>query len=208
MCACKFYPFPCILENKSRAQYVFDQDASGDCQKRSLSEFSPGEITDDEHIVRAVIFPHMSKSNYNEEVGEDVIADAFTIGASVQRLLSDVSSQLSSFHNIQETRAQAYRNQNPGRTPPRTYIGALEIPVQQIRAINYIAHNFQNADVRFYDTADEGDESHGDIFLNPGYDKAKKKLLRVMLYTTICNNKVYRSPYLAQEIELIGFNFF
>lgn len=209
MCSCEFYPFPTDLENKDRAKHVFEQDRTGYCQQYTLSKFSPKAIANDEYVVRAVIFPHMSspKSNYNQEFDEGVVSDTFTMGASVQRLSSDVSNQLSSFHDIQETRAQKHRDQHPGQTPPRTYIGALKISVLQVRAIDYIANGFESADVRFYDTADEGDELHGDIFSNPCYDKAKTKLLKVMLYTAICNNEVYRSPYLASEMELIGFNF-
>jgi hypothetical protein len=204
MCECKFYPFPVELDKKNRAQYVFDRDTSGGCQQCSLSEFSPKAINDDEFILRAIIFPHMLSKSNNPELTEAVIADASGMGTSVQRLLGDFGELLSRFHDIQEARAQKHRAEHPEKMPPRTYIGALKIAVSQVRDIDYIASQVASTDIRFYDTATEDDRLHGDIFLNP--DKLTLKKLRVMLFSAISNNQVYKSPHLSPDMELQGFN--
>lgn len=65
--------------------FILGLDADGHCQRVKVGATSPGPVLDEEIIARFVFAPtHLSKDG--DEINETLFSDAFTIGASVNRL--------------------------------------------------------------------------------------------------------------------------
>ena len=91
----------------TRAQQLVAKDKDGAKQLEKVSEQSPGPVADNELLARSLDYP--DKFTAAGGVDETLFQDAFTHGASAQRLIRGSEAQSADAHNRFEERAKARR---------------------------------------------------------------------------------------------------
>ncbi|RYF48715.1 MAG: hypothetical protein EOO38_09500, partial [Cytophagaceae bacterium] len=116
----------------------------------------------DEVLARSVDFP--LRDDVEGGLNDSLFQDAFSVGASVQRVNSWVA-QAGDIHARYEQRASRRRNGGDGRAanPEWRYIGAVHVLASELRQIK-LPDPGDDSNVRVYDTApDESDAFHADV---------------------------------------------
>lgn len=189
------------LDEKSelkRAQQLVAKDKDGSKQLEKVSEHSPSPVTDDELLARSLDYPN--KFTATGGVDETLFQDAFTHGASAQRLIDGWKAHEADVHNRFEERAKARREGTDGRdpNPNNQYIGALCMTAGDLRACRLDRDTSPR--VRVYDAGDASDELHAEIIVDDtGLNKSEKKEMRVRLMTLAQQRGLFVSPHLPPE---------
>lgn len=189
--------------SKDRVQYFIQFDFDGNCQNCKLSEHSPGTVSNDEWLARSIDFP--LREDPVTGLNDSLFQDAFTLGASIQRVPRDWAQGVQAIHDRYEERASNRRSGGDGRTPNTEwrYIGVLQVTTNELRELQLDAC-FRKGRVRVYDAAHSPDDPlHADVMVDASdltaALKAQRKLLRVMLMTVACRRGLFVSPYLAPD---------
>ncbi|WP_301233813.1 hypothetical protein [Pandoraea cepalis] len=190
-----------IDDHKSRVEHVIDIDPNGDCQTHKVSEHSPSAVDSEEIIARGIDFP--LRQDPVSGINDTLFQDAFTFGASSQRLMGEWSKVGQAIHDRYEERARRRRSGEDGRPANEEwqYIGAIHVTARELRELQ-LEDVPRNARVRVYDAGHSADDPlHADVMVDAsdfvGELKAKRKLLRVKLMNVACRRGLFRSPYLS-----------
>lgn len=180
-------------------------DVDGSKQYKKASEYSPGFLSSGSGIVRGIFFPQHYKQG--QTFSDDFLADSFSIGASCQRIISSVDSDLDRLHIRFEQRAEEDRSKRPNDKLPRKYMGFLFFRVGSARAIDY-EKNSMTERVRVYDTAKPENNEHCDIFINNkdanGNEIRKiKNHVRGELFRLLTASTFYPSPFLDSSDDAL-----
>ena len=177
---------------------VANQD--GECQGHKVSPHSPGCVSDGEVVVRSIDFP--AREDIAGGINESLFQDAFTVGASVQRLAGTWEDSRGAIHQRFEARAVGRREGQDGRpaNPDWKYVACTQIPVSALRAVQ-LDEAPKVARIRAYDAADRPDDPlHADVIADDaGLDRRLRKLLRVKLMTLATSRGIYLSPFLPHD---------
>ncbi|NNM68751.1 MAG: hypothetical protein HKM00_02065 [Gallionella sp.] len=98
-----------------RAGQLVAKDRDGEMQTMKVSEHSPGPVANDELLARSLDYPN--KFIAPGGLNDTLFQDAFSHGASVQRLLQGWDAHADDVHSRFEARAQARREGTDGRHP-------------------------------------------------------------------------------------------
>lgn len=192
-----FYDFDKESKLKRVEQLVAkDKDGSKQCEK--LSDHSPGPVLDEELLARSLEYPN--KFDGSGGLNDSLFSDAFTHGASVQRLRPNWDSRSADVHTGFEHRAKVRREGTDGRTPApdNLYIGAFQVTAAELRACRL--ENDIGPRVRVYDAGEANDELHAEIMVDTtGLAKDKRKELRLRLMNLAERRGLFVSPHLSQE---------
>jgi len=194
-----FYDIDESLKNISRAAQLLAKDPNGDKQFEKVSTYAPSPVGDDELLARSLEYP--DKFNSSEGLNDSFFDDAFTHGASVQRLIEGWDVMASGVHNAFEVRAESKRQGSENRKPKpdNIYIGSFHMTAGELRAVQLKTEDRQR--VRVYDAGvDESDPNHAEILAdNDGLDKRLRHLFRVMLMVLAQKRGLYVSPFLSED---------
>ena len=180
----------------TRAQQLVAKDKDGAKQLEKVSEQSPGPVADNELLARSLDYP--DKFTAAGGVDETLFQDAFTHGASAQRLIRGSETQSADAHNRFEERAKVRREGADGRAPnpENQYVGAFHMTAGELRACKLDRDTGPR--VRVYDAGEVSDELHAEIIVDDtGLNRPEKKELRVRLMTIAEQQGLYVSPYLG-----------
>ncbi len=156
----------CKESPKDFADCVCKNDPDGRCQQKSVSEYSPGPVKNEECLARFVFHPtHIQDNDLNETLFNDV----FKYGASCNRKSYCDEGQI-------HARGNGLQNEH------RTYRGYATLSVGFLRGIP------SENGVRVYDTAWEDNQCHADIVAYPGMAKKERKSIRMALLRHALNN--------------------
>lgn len=185
--------------NLSRAAQLVAKDKDGVKQNEKVSEHSPGPVANHELLARSLEYP--KKLTASGGVDETLFQDAFTHGASAQRLPSGWEAHASDVHARFERRATARREGTDGRDPDpeNLYIGAFHMTAAELRACKLADDTAPR--VRVYDAGDDAaDHLHAEIIVDAtGLDRRQRKELRVRLMTLAQQRGLFVSPHLPAE---------
>ncbi len=183
----------------SRASQLLAKDLDGAKQFEKVSTYAPGPVGDDEMLARSLEYP--DKFNPSGGLNDSFFDDAFTHGASVQRLIEGWDFMASGVHNAFEVRAESKRQGSEKRKPKpdNIYIGSFHMTTGELRAMQLEMEDRRR--VRVYDAGvDESDPNHAEILAdNDGMDKRLRHLFRVMLMVLAQKRGLYVSPFLSEE---------
>lgn len=182
----------------SRAEQLVAKDKDGAKQMEKVSEHSPGPVADHELLARSLDYPN--KFTALGGLNDSLFQDAFSHGASAQRLLDGWDSQASDVHYRFELRAKARREGTDGRNPDpeNLYIGAFHMTAVELRACKL--DDDTTSRVRVYDAGDTSDQLHAEIVVDAtGLNKPQRKELRVRLMTLAQQRGLFVSPHLPAE---------
>lgn len=184
-----------------RVEHVIAIDPEGECQKHRVSECSPGPVADDEVIARSIDFP--LRQDPITGINDSLFQDAFTMGASTQRVLGEWSEVGRAVHDRYEARASRRRTGEDGRLANNEwrYIGAVHVTARELRELQLEDAPRKMGRVRVYDAGHTANDSlHADVMVDAsdltGELKAQRKLLRVKLMTVACRRGLFLSPHL------------
>lgn len=181
----------------SRAGQLLAKDQDGAKQFEKISTYAPGPVGDDELLARSLEYP--DKFNPSGGLNDSFFGDAFTHGASVQRLLEGWDVMASSVHKAFEVRAESKRQGSEKRKPKpdNIYIGSFHMTAGELRAVEMEGR----LRVRVYDAGvDESDPNHAEILADgDGLEKVLKHKFRVMLMVLAQKRGLYVSPFLSEE---------
>ena len=184
------------LDNESkltRAQQLVAKDKDGAKQLEKVSEQSPSPVSDNELLARSLDYPN--KFTATGGVDETLFQDAFTHGASAQRLIRGREADA---HDRFEERAKARREGTDGRDPnlSNQYVGAFRMTAGKLRACKLDRDTGPR--VRVYDAGEESDKLHAEIIVDDtGLNRPEKKELRVRLMIIAQQQGLFVSPYLG-----------
>jgi len=187
------------LDNESkltRAQQLVAKDKDGAKQLEKVSEQSPGPVSDNELLARSLDYPN--KFTATGGLDETLFQDAFTHGASAQRLIRGWEAHATEAHNRFEERAKARREGTDGREPNliNQYVGAFRMTAGELRACKLDRDTGPR--VRVYDAGEASDELHAEIIVDDtGLNRPEKKELRVRLMIIAQQQGLFVSPYLG-----------
>ena len=180
----------------SRAGQLLAKDPDGAKQFEKVSTYALGPVGDDELLARSLEYP--DKFNPSGSLNDSFFDDAFTHGASVQRLIEAWDVMASGVHNAFEVRAESKRQGSEKRKPKpdNIYIGSFHMTAGELRALQLEGRRR----VRVYDAGvDESDPNHAEILAdNDGMDKRLRHLFRVMLMVLAQKRGLYVSPFLSE----------
>ncbi|MBK9441331.1 MAG: hypothetical protein IPN53_08445 [Comamonadaceae bacterium] len=184
---------------KTRTEQLVEKDADGTKQFEKVSKHSPGPVKDEELLARSLEYP--SKFHAQGGLNDSLFQDAFSHGASAQRLVKGWESHKSDVHFRFEARAKARREGSCGKSasPDFTYVGALHMTAGELRSFRL--NGGIKALVRVYDAGnDESDPLHAEIIADSsGLQKQQRHELRVRLMTLAEQRGLHVSPHLDQE---------
>ena len=185
--------------NKSRAEQLVEKDKDGSKQREMVSKHSPGPVEDGELLARSLDYP--SKFHAQGGLNDTLFQDAYSHGASAQRLTNGWETHEADVHSRFEARAKVRRNgsgENPA-SPNFTYVGALHMTAGELRSFRLDGED--RARVRVYDAGDdESDPLHAEIIADaPRSQKQQRHELRVRLMVLAEQRGLYVSPYLDLE---------
>ncbi len=164
-----------------------------------VSEHSPGPVADHELLARSLDYPN--KFSDQGGLNDALFQDAFTYGASAQRLIRGWDAHASDVHNRFEVRAKARREGTDGRDPDsdNVYIGTFHMTAAELRACKLDGDTVSR--VRVYDAGvDASDDLHAEIIVdNTDLKKHQRKELRVRLMTLAQQRGLFVSSHLAAE---------
>lgn len=199
MCEKLFYK---DVPPKDRVQYFIQCDPEGHYQESKISEHSPCSVNNDELLARSIDFP--LREDPEAGLNDSLFQDAFTFGASIQRILGDWAQGGQSIHDRYEERAHSRRLGGDGRAPNAEwrYIGVVHVTANELRELQVSA--VRKGRVRVYDAAHTTDDPlHADVMVDAsdltGDLKPLRKLLRVMLMNVACRRGLFVSPHLAPD---------
>ena len=181
-----------------RAEQLIAKDKDGAKQAEKVSEFSSGPVADDELLARSLEYPN--KFNELGGLSEELFQDAFTHGASAQRLIHGWEVHSSDVHNRFEIRAKKRREGADGRSPSpeNLYIGAFHLSAAELRACKLDSDTLSR--VRVYDAGKESDELHAEIVVDAtGLSRPQRKEMRVRLMVLAQQRGLFVSPHLSAE---------
>lgn len=190
-------PFSSNIPNKERAVHFITIDPDGEWQQKKVSQYSPSHVKHEELLARSIDFPLRQEPRGG--INDSLFQDAFTIGASVQRIPNEWEQCMHDIHSRYEERANNRRLGIDGREPNNEwrYIGSVHITAGELRSIQ--TQVFRKCRVRVYDAGYTQDNAlHADVIVDANdLDKSLRKLLRVMLMNEACRRGLYVSPYIA-----------
>lgn len=181
-----------------RVEQLVAKDKDGAKQAEKVSEHSPGPVTNDELLARSLEYPN--KFTALGGLNEELFQDAFSHGASAQRLPNGWDAHAVDVHGRFEARAKARREGTDGRDPDpdNLYIGAFHITAGELRACKL--DNDTASRVRIYDAGDASDTLHAEVIVDAtGLNKPQRKELRVRLMTLAQQRGLFVSPHLVSE---------
>lgn len=183
--------------NLLRVEQLVAKDKDGSKQMEKVSEHSPGPVADHELLARGLDYPN--KFTNLGGLNDSLFQDAFSHGASAQRLIHGWDAHASDVHGGFEMRAKARREGTDDRNPApeNLYIGAFLMTAAELRACRLdddIAPR-----VRVYDAGDTSDQLHAEIIVDAtGLKKFQRKELRVRLMTLAQQRGLFISPHLPE----------
>jgi hypothetical protein len=180
------------------AQQLVAKDKDGAKQAEKVSDHGPGPVADDELLARSLEYPN--KYLNTGGLNDSMFQDAFSFGASAQRLLPNWEARSADVHAGFEARAQARREGSNGRAaaPNNLYIGAFQMTAGELRGCGLDGDN--GLRVRVYDHGEASDELHAEIVVDAtGLGKPQRHELRVRLMTLAQQRGLYVSPHLPPE---------
>ena len=184
---------------KARAEQLVEKDPEGAKQLEKVSKHSPSPVKDEELLARSLEYP--SKFHAEGGLNDALFQDAFSHGASAQRLTNGWASHESDVHSRFEARAKARRNGSSGKpiSPDFTYMGSLHMTAGDLRRVRLNADD--KARIRVYDAGnDESDSLHAEIIIDAsGLQRQQRHELRVRLMKLAEQRGLYVSPYLDQQ---------
>lgn len=180
-----------------RVTHFITSDPDGDCQEQKSSQYSPSYVGHGELLARSIDFPLREEPNGG--INETLFQDAFTIGASVQRISENWEQCKDDIHNRYEDRASKRRLGEDGRSPNNEwcYIGSVHVTAGELRNLQLAV--IRKGRVRVYDAAHTPEDPlHADVMVDASnLDKPSRKLLRVMLMNVACRRGLYVSPHIS-----------
>ena len=182
----------------TRVAQLVVKDKDGAKQTEKLSEHSPGPVADHELLARSLDYPN--KFTALGGLDDSLFQDAFTHGASAQRLLDGWDAHASDVHGRFEARATARREGSDGRDPDpdNLYVGAFHMTAAELRACKLDSDEAPR--VRVYDAGDASEQLHAEIIVDAtGLKKPQRKELRVRLMTLAQQRGLFVSPYLPAK---------
>ena len=193
-----FYDIDESLKN-SRVAQLLAKDPNGDKQFEKVSTYAPSPVRDDELLARSLEYP--DKFNPSGGLNDSFFGDAFTHGASVQRLIDGWEVMASGVHNAFEARADSKRQGSENRKPKpdNIYIGSFHMTAGELRGVQLEIQDRRR--VRVYDAGlDVSDPNHAEILADgEGLEKVLKHKFRVMLMVLAQKRGLYISPFLSEE---------
>lgn len=188
--------------NLTRVEQLVAKDLDGILQTQKVSEHSPGPVGDHELLARSLEYPN--KFYATGGLNESLFQDAFTHGASAQRLPEGWSSHEDAVHQRFEKRSDARRSGDDGRKPEpeNRYIGAFHMTAAELKACKLDSDSTPR--VRVYDAGKASDELHAEIIVDAtGLTKVQRKEMRVRLMSLAQQRGLYVSPHLPEnELEI------
>lgn len=185
---------------KSRAEQLVDKDADGSKQGEKVSEHAPSRVDDAELVARSLEYPskfHVPDGGLNDSFFQD----AYTHGASAQRLLNGWEASGADVHIRFEARAKARREGLDGRAAKQdfVYVGMFHMTAGELRDVRLSGET--TARVRVYDAGnDESDPLHAEIIADvSGLKKQQKHELRVHLMSLAEKRGLHASPFLDSD---------
>ena len=180
-----------------RAQQLVAKDKDGEKQMEQVSEESPGPVADQELLARSLDYPN--KFTGLGGLNDTLFQDAFSHGASAQRLTDGWDAHASDVHSRFEERARARREGTDGRNPnpENLYIGAFHMTAAELRECK-LAGDVPRVSV--YDAGEDSNKLHAEIIVDDtGLGRSQRKELRVRLMTLAQRRGLYVSPHLPSE---------
>ena len=181
-----------------RAEQLVAKDKDGAKQAEKVSEHSSGPVADDELLARSLEYPN--KFTDSGGLSDTLFQDAFSRGASAQRLPHGWDAHSSDVHNRFEFRAKKRREGADGRDPDpeNIYIGAFHMSAAELRACKLDSDTASR--VRVYDAGEESDQFHAEIVVDAtGLKKHQRKEMRVRLMVLAQQRGLFVSPHLSAE---------
>ncbi len=181
-----------------RVEQLVVKDKDGVMQTVKVSEHSPGPVANDELLSRSLDYPN--KFTALGGLNDGLFQDAFSHGASAQRLPSGWDAHAVDVHARFEARAKARREGTDGRDPDpdNLYIGAFNMTAGELRACKLDGDTASR--VRVYDAGDASDKLHAEVIVDAtGLNKPQRKELRVRLMTLAQQRGLFVSPHLPAE---------
>lgn len=181
-----------------RVEQLVAKDKDGAKQAEKMSEHSPGPVADDELLARSLDYP--TKFTDLGGLNDSLFQDAFSNGASAQRLRQGWDAQAIDVHNRFEMRARARREGTDGRNPDpeNRYIGAFHMTAAELRACKLDSDTAPR--VRVYDAGDASDKLHAEVIVDAtDLKKPQRKELRVRLMALAQQRGLFVSPHLPAE---------
>ncbi len=188
-------------EPSERVAFFISNDLEGECQKHKVSEYAPGHVDDEEVLARSIDFP--LRHDPATGIDDSLFQDAFSMGASTQRIHGDSADAVLAIHRRYEDRASRRRSGEDGRraNPEWHYLGSVQVKAGDLRSLQLNGME-RKGRVRVYDAAHNAEDPlHADVMVDSSdlAAKAQRKLLRVMLMTVACRRGLYVSPFLAPD---------
>ena len=184
---------------ETRTEQLVKKDTDGTKQLEKVSKHSPGPVKDEELLARSLEYP--SKFHAQGGLNDSLFQDAFSHGASAQRLTKGWESHEFDVHFRFEARAETRRNGSSEKsaTPNFTYMGSLHMTAGELRSFRL--NGDDRARVRVYDAGnDESDPLHAEIIADTtGLQKPQRHELRVRLMKLAEQRGLHVSPYLDLE---------
>ncbi len=194
-----FYEIDESLPKDTRATQLLAKDPTGVKQFEKVSIYAISHVANDEMLARSLEYP--DKFNPSGGLNDAFFDDAFTYGASVQRLINGWDVMGSGVHNAFEVRAESKRQGSENRKPKpeNIYIGSFHMTAGELRNLQLEMENQQR--VRVYDAGvEELDPNHAEILaIKDGLNKQLRHLFRVMLMTLARKRGLYVSPHLLED---------
>lgn len=182
----------------SRVEQLVAKDEDGAKQMEKLSEHSPGPVADHELLARSLDYP--TKFTNLGGLNDALFQDAFSRGASAQRLVQGWDAHATDVHGRFEMRAKARREGTDGRDPDpdNLYIGTFQMTAAELRACKL--DDDTTPRVRVYDAGNASDQLHAEVIVDAtGLKKPQRKELRVRLMTLAQKRGLFVSPHLPAE---------
>lgn len=190
---------------KTRAEQLVDKDKDGSMQQQKVSAYAPSHVGDPELLARSLEYPSKFHAT---GLNDSFFADAFTHGASAQRLLDGWDKCEVEVHTRFETRARARRSGSDGKPPSSdfTYVGSFHVTAEELRSCRFDEDAENTPRVRVYDAGHHPTDSlHADVIADadcPGSKKEQKEQrhkLRVRLMKLAEERGLFVSPFLTDD---------
>lgn len=182
----------------SRVEQLVEKDKDGAKQREKVSEHSPAPVANDELLARSLDYP--TKFTDVGGLNDSLFQEAFSHGASAQRLPKGWDVHSTDVHSRFEIRAKARREGSDGRNsdPENLYIGAFQMTVAELKACKLDSDVTPR--VRVYDAGTALDQLHAEIIVDAtGLKKPQRKEMRVRLMTIAQRRGLFVSPHLPAE---------
>ena len=155
----------------------------GECERVSVSRFSPGPVTDDETLERLVFHPiHIDPGTGRPTL--QIFTDAWTSDLSVFRQERATREEIALA--VQQMKERGLKKRPPEEREVR---GRMVARTEVVRAA--LVPNTESRAFRVYDTAEERKPHHASVFLTClGREKISQKAVKKRLYE-IFGGRIY-----------------